>query len=115
MQRNPIHDKLILERLVRAQQSCDAMQASVYLVRTAKPLGGRASSKVRNAHAPARRMARTIIGLGPEEGTIFGLRALRQGSTKLLAKMSDSVDGDMLNGRLSQQGLGTHLCLQEDA
>lgn len=23
-------------------------------------------------------MARTIIGLGPEEGTIFGLRALRQ-------------------------------------
>lgn len=52
-------------------------QASVYLVRTAKPLGARAGSKARNAHAPARRMARTIIGLGPEEGTIFGLRALR--------------------------------------
>ena len=49
----------------------------MYLVRTHKSLGKQSSSKVRSVHAPARRMARTIIGLGPEEGTIFGLRALR--------------------------------------
>ena len=54
-----------------------SLQASVYLARSGKARGVRASSKARNVHAPARRLARTTISLGPEEGIIFGLRAIR--------------------------------------
>ena len=33
--------------------------------------------KARSVHAPARRLARTTISLGPDEGIAFGLRAVR--------------------------------------
>ena len=36
--------------------------------------------KARSCHAPARRLARTTISLGPEEGILFGLRAIRWGA-----------------------------------
>ncbi|KAK9805120.1 hypothetical protein WJX72_000185 [[Myrmecia] bisecta] len=52
-----------------------ALEASVYLARAGK---GRARRvKVKSVHAPARRLARTTISLGPEEGIMFGLRAIR--------------------------------------
>lgn len=48
-------------------------QAAVYLARAAKGPGARP----RQLHAPARRLARTTISLGPEEGIMFGLRSIR--------------------------------------
>lgn len=52
------------------------MQSAVYLARAAKG-GGGAGSRLRQLHAPARRLARTTISLGPEEGIMFGLRSIR--------------------------------------
>ena len=51
------------------------MQASVYLARSGK--GSSKRVKARSVHAPARRLARTTISLGPDEGIAFGLRAVR--------------------------------------
>lgn len=51
------------------------IQAAVYTVRAGK--GGARRVKARSCHAPARRLARTTISLGPEEGILFGLRAIR--------------------------------------
>ena len=50
-----------------------ALQSAVYRA------GGRRafSGEARHLHAPARRLARTIIGLGPQEGLAFGLQAMR--------------------------------------
>ena len=39
--------------------------------------GGARRIRARTCHAPARRLARTTISLGPEEGILFGLRAVR--------------------------------------
>jgi hypothetical protein len=50
-------------------------QAAVYTARAGK--GGARRVKARSCHAPARRLARTTISLGPEEGILFGLRAIR--------------------------------------
>ena len=50
-------------------------QASVYLARSGK--GNARRVKARSVHAPARRLARTTISLGPDEGIAFGLRAVR--------------------------------------
>ena len=61
----------------------------MYLARSGKARGVRASSKARNVHAPARRLARTTISLGPEEGIIFGLRAIRSAA---LCTQQASVD-----------------------
>lgn len=52
------------------------MQSAVYLARAAKGGGGQ-GSRLRQLHAPARRLARTTISLGPEEGIMFGLRSIR--------------------------------------
>ena len=57
----------------RVWQLC--VQASVYLARSGK--GGARRVKARSVHAPARRLARTTISLGPDEGIAFGLRAVR--------------------------------------
>ena len=64
-------------------RSCKAiyMQASIYMVRGLRHRRNRVSHKSRAIHAPARRLARTIISLGEDEGIIFGLRALRYHST----------------------------------
>ena len=51
------------------------LQASVYLARSGK--GNSRRVKARSVHAPARRLARTTITLGPDEGIAFGLRAVR--------------------------------------
>lgn len=51
------------------------LQASVYLVRSGK--GNARRVKAHSVHAPARRLARTTISLGPDEGIAFGLRAVR--------------------------------------
>lgn len=53
-------------------------QAAVYTARAGK--GGARRIKARSCHAPARRLARTTISLGPEEGILFGLRAIRCGA-----------------------------------
>ena len=53
------------------------LQASVYLARSGK--GNTRRVKARSVHAPARRLARTTISLGPDEGIAFGLRAVRWG------------------------------------
>jgi len=47
----------------------------VYLARSGK--GNARRVKARSVHAPARRLARTTISLGPDEGIAFGLRAVR--------------------------------------
>jgi hypothetical protein len=52
------------------------MQSAVYLARASKAGGGQ-GSRLRRLHAPARRLARTTISLGPEEGIMFGLRSIR--------------------------------------
>ena len=52
------------------------VQASVYLARSGKG-GGSKRVKAKHVHAPARRLARTIISLGQEEGITFGVRAIR--------------------------------------
>ena len=51
------------------------LQASVYLVRSGK--GNVRRVKAHSVHAPARRLARTTISLGPDDGIAFGLRAVR--------------------------------------
>ena len=51
------------------------MQAAVYTARAGK--GSQRRIKARTCHAPARRLARTTISLGPDEGILFGLRAIR--------------------------------------
>ena len=53
------------------------MQASVYLARSGKGAGSK-RVKAKHVHAPARRLARTIISLGQDEGVTFGVRAIRQ-------------------------------------
>ena len=58
------------------------IQAAVYTVRAGK--GGARRVKARSCHAPARRLARTTISLGPEEGILFGLRAIRSENICLL-------------------------------
>jgi len=52
-------------------------QAAVYLAR-AGYRGRGARGAARGCHAPARRIARTTISLGHEEGEAFGLRAIRR-------------------------------------
>ena len=52
-----------------------ALQAAVYTARAGK--GSQRRIKARTCHAPARRLARTTISLGPDEGILFGLRAIR--------------------------------------
>ena len=47
----------------------------MYLARSGK--GNTRRVKARSVHAPARRLARTTISLGPDEGIAFGLRAVR--------------------------------------
>lgn len=47
----------------------------MYLVRSGK--GNARRVKAHSVHAPARRLARTTISLGPDEGIAFGLRAVR--------------------------------------
>ena len=53
----------------------DVLQAAVYTARAGK--GSQRRIKARTCHAPARRLARTTISLGPDEGILFGLRAIR--------------------------------------
>ena len=50
----------------------DVLQAAVYTARAGK--GSQRRIKARTCHAPARRLARTTISLGPDEGILFGLR-----------------------------------------
>lgn len=50
------------------------LQSAVYLARATK---GGGETRQRQLHAPARRLARTTISLGPEEGIMFGLRSIR--------------------------------------
>ena len=52
------------------------LQSAVYLARSSKGGAGRKADP-RALHAPARRLARTTVSLGAEDGIIFGLRALR--------------------------------------
>ena len=47
----------------------------MYLARSGKGAARRVRAK--QVHAPARRLARTIISLGQEEGINFGVRAIR--------------------------------------
>ena len=49
----------------------------MYLARSGKGAVRRVRAK--QVHAPARRLARTIISLGQEEGINFGVRAIRWG------------------------------------
>ena len=61
--------------LAGSSLTLDFLQASVYLARSGK--GNSRRVKARSVHAPARRLARTTITLGPDEGIAFGLRAVR--------------------------------------
>lgn len=56
------------------------MQSAVYLAGGRRAFAGATSSAAgasRQLHAPARRLARTILSLGPQEGLAFGLQAIR--------------------------------------
>ncbi|KAL3132833.1 hypothetical protein ABBQ38_006758 [Trebouxia sp. C0009 RCD-2024] len=64
-----------LESMVRELRTAAALEASIYLARSGK--GNARRVKARSVHAPARRLARTTISLGPDEGIAFGLRAVR--------------------------------------
>ncbi len=64
-----------IETLFVWSQPNSYLQASVYLARSGK--GNARRVKARSVHAPARRLARTTISLGPDEGIAFGLRAVR--------------------------------------
>ncbi|KAK9789237.1 hypothetical protein WJX73_008930, partial [Symbiochloris irregularis] len=64
-----------VEAINRELRMVAALEASVYLARSGK--GGGKRVKAKAVHAPARRLARTTISLGPEEGITFGLRAIR--------------------------------------
>ncbi|KAL0019458.1 hypothetical protein WJX77_004963 [Trebouxia sp. C0004] len=64
-----------IESMVRELRTAAALEASVYLARSGK--GNARRVKARSVHAPARRLARTTISLGPDEGIAFGLRAVR--------------------------------------
>ena len=62
-------------------------QASVYLARSGKGAGSK-RVKAKHVHAPARRLARTIISLGQDEGVTFGVRAIRQASCNTILSPS---------------------------
>ncbi|CAL5224103.1 g6734 [Coccomyxa viridis] len=64
-----------LERLQKELRTVAALEAAVYTARAGK--GSQRRIKARTCHAPARRLARTTISLGPDEGILFGLRAIR--------------------------------------
>ncbi|KAL4419165.1 hypothetical protein ABPG77_009141, partial [Micractinium sp. CCAP 211/92] len=64
---------LLVETLLQELRTAAALESAVYLAG-----GKRASSgDSRHLHTPARRLARTIICLGPQEGLAFGLQAIR--------------------------------------
>ncbi|KAK9839098.1 hypothetical protein WJX74_009525 [Apatococcus lobatus] len=64
-----------VEAMLVELRTVAALEASVYLARSGK--GGARSLRGKAVHAPARRVARTTIMLGPEEGVVFGVRAIR--------------------------------------
>eukprot|EP00891_Asterochloris_glomerata_P004843 jgi/Astpho2/4843/Aster-05779 len=64
-----------VEAMIKELRTAAALEASVYLVRSGK--GNARRVKAHSVHAPARRLARTTISLGPDEGIAFGLRAVR--------------------------------------
>lgn len=65
-----------IDSMNRELRMVAALEASVYLARSGKG-GATKRVKAKAVHAPARRLARTTISLGPEEGITFGLRAIR--------------------------------------
>ncbi|KAI3433675.1 hypothetical protein D9Q98_003484 [Chlorella vulgaris] len=63
----------MVEGMLHELRSLAALESAIYLA------GGRkasAGSGGRHLHAPARRLARTILSLGPQEGLSFGLQAI---------------------------------------
>ncbi|KAK9830927.1 hypothetical protein WJX81_006480 [Elliptochloris bilobata] len=70
-------NRVEVDALHRELRMVAALEAAVYLARTDRGGGGRRRSRARSCHAPARRIARTTISLGYEEGVAFGLRAIR--------------------------------------
>ncbi len=56
------------------------LQSAVYLAGGRRGFAGASSGAAgfsRQLHTPARRLARTILSLGPQEGMAFGLQAIR--------------------------------------
>ncbi len=66
-EQNPI----VLQTLLQELRSLAALESSIYLART------RTRPPLIALHTPARRLARTIVTFGVDEGVVFGLRALR--------------------------------------
>ena len=72
----------LLESVARELRAVAALEAGVYFAGSSSGGGGGsgsggAATSARALQAPARRLARTVVGLGPEEGAAFGARALR--------------------------------------
>ena len=82
-------------RVIICPKPC--LQAAVYLARTDRG-GGARRSRARSCHAPARRIARTTISLGHEEGVAFGLRAIRCARPASTRSTVSSSPADVLGG-----------------
>lgn len=61
----------VVHGLLQELRSLAALESSIYLART------RTRPPLIALHTPARRLARTIVTFGMDEGIVFGLRALR--------------------------------------
>lgn len=84
-----------VEVVLQELRTAAAIEASVHLVRrrAAARMRTGAQASQAAAYAPARRLARTIITLGPEEGVLFGLKALRALEAEARGSLSPSGMG----------------------
>ncbi|KAL4430809.1 hypothetical protein ABPG75_006065 [Micractinium tetrahymenae] len=64
---------LVVEALLQELRAMAALESAVYLAGGKRAFSGDSH----RLHTPARRLARTIISLGPQEGLAFGLQAVR--------------------------------------
>lgn len=61
------YDDVVVQSLLSELRTLAALESSIYLAR----------SRTTSLHTPARRLARTIVTFGVDDGIAFGLRALR--------------------------------------
>ncbi|MEW5311714.1 MAG: hypothetical protein WDW38_003403 [Sanguina aurantia] len=105
------------QSLERELLTVAALEVAVSLAHPNAPQGGRA----RGAHAPARRLARTMMCMGKEQGAPFGCTALRMMERQLSATVSDLPGlafwwSNIIHMRAILQGLslGTSLAGSDD-
>ena len=89
--------------------ACSPVQSAVYLAGGSSTFrnqhgvaqGEAAAAAAKHLHAPARRLARTVISLGQGEGRLFAMRAL-----KAISAVSGAAEGDLHRWVWRRVGVG---------